>query len=73
MYWQRGRCTLTCVFAVALSVAALAVDGLGAEPYRLQLAAPIETWDEAVPLGNGLTGGLLWRDGKHDQPVARPG
>jgi len=26
----------------------------------LQLAAPILTWDEAVPLGNGLMGGLLW-------------
>ena len=27
---------------------------------NLRLAAPIETWDEAVPLGNGLMGGLLW-------------
>ena len=24
------------------------------------LMAPITTWDEAVPLGNGLMGGLLW-------------
>ena len=24
------------------------------------LTAPITTWDEAVPLGNGLMGGLLW-------------
>ena len=24
------------------------------------MAAPITTWDEAVPLGNGLLGGLLW-------------
>ncbi len=24
------------------------------------LTAPIATWDEAVPLGNGLMGGLLW-------------
>lgn len=30
---------------------------------NLVLAAPIKTWDEAVPLGNGLTGGLLWGDG----------
>ena len=24
------------------------------------LTAPITTWDEAIPLGNGLMGGLLW-------------
>ncbi len=29
----------------------------------LTLKAPIETWDNAVPLGNGLTGGLLWGQG----------
>jgi alpha-L-fucosidase 2 len=26
----------------------------------LALGAPIATWDEALPLGNGLLGGLLW-------------
>ena len=26
----------------------------------LRLAAPITRWDEAVPIGNGLLGGLLW-------------
>ena len=25
-----------------------------------KLQAPITTWDEAVPLGNGLLGGLVW-------------
>ncbi len=30
---------------------------------NLRLAAPIRTWDEAVPLGNGLMGGLLWGEG----------
>jgi hypothetical protein len=30
------------------------------DPFRLELVAPIATWDEAIPLGNGLTGGLLW-------------
>jgi alpha-L-fucosidase 2 len=33
------------------------------EAMRLTLAAPIDTWDEAVPLGNGLLGGLLWGGG----------
>lgn len=27
---------------------------------NLVLKAPITTWDEAIPLGNGLLGGLLW-------------
>lgn len=31
--------------------------------YNLVLTAPITTWDEAVPLGNGLLGGLLWGEG----------
>jgi alpha-L-fucosidase 2 len=28
--------------------------------YDLVLQAPVKTWDEALPLGNGLMGGLLW-------------
>ncbi|MEN8127203.1 MAG: LamG-like jellyroll fold domain-containing protein [Planctomycetota bacterium] len=31
--------------------------------YELKLAAPITTWDEAIPLGNGMLGGLLWGQG----------
>jgi len=30
---------------------------------NLELTAPITRWDEAVPLGNGLLGGLLWGEG----------
>lgn len=30
---------------------------------NLTLTAPIATWDEAIPLGNGLLGGLLWGGG----------
>ncbi len=33
------------------------------EAMKLTLAAPISTWDEALPLGNGLLGGLLWGGG----------
>lgn len=29
----------------------------------LELEAPIDRWDEAIPLGNGLLGGLLWGGG----------
>lgn len=31
--------------------------------FSLSLQAPITTWDEAIPLGNGLSGGLLWGSG----------
>ena len=27
---------------------------------NLVLPAPITSWDEAIPLGNGLLGGLFW-------------
>src|SRR5215471_3221128 len=30
---------------------------------NLKLAAPIKTWDEAIPLGNGTMGVLLWGEG----------
>lgn len=30
---------------------------------NLDMAAPIVRWDEAIPLGNGLLGGLLWGGG----------
>lgn len=36
---------------------------LSSQSKILCLAAPIESWDEAVPLGNGLMGGLLWGGG----------
>ena len=37
---------------------------------NLVLQAPITTWDEAVPLGNGLMGGLLWGEATYDSTVA---
>jgi len=30
------------------------------EVFKLEIEAPIERWDEAIPLGNGLTGCLVW-------------
>jgi len=35
----------------------------GAGVYELKLQAPVTTWDEAIPLGNGMLGGLLWGKG----------
>ncbi len=28
--------------------------------HELHYAAPARTWDEAIPLGNGILGALLW-------------
>ena len=33
-------------------------------PKPLQLSAPITRWDEALPLGNGLIGVLVWGEGR---------
>ena len=48
--------------ALALAGASACPRGLAvqAAPPDLRLAAPIERWDEALPLGNGLLGGLVW-------------
>lgn len=37
---------------------------LGPGPAQnLRLTAPVSRWDDALPLGNGLMGGLLWGEG----------
>ncbi len=48
--------------ALALICAGLSFVSAAVPPadQNLILQAPITTWDEAVPLGNGLMGGLLW-------------
>lgn len=33
--------------------------------FGLTLKAPVNKWDDAIPLGNGMTGGLLW--GKNNE------
>ena len=62
---------ISCAPAVALLFTACA--GFSKNPgesylppasLNLKLEAPIDRWDEAVPLGNGLTGGLLWGEGR---------
>jgi len=47
------------VFAAILSIAVLA----SAPETGLRLDSPVERWDEGIPLGNGLMGGLLWGGG----------
>ena len=50
-----------CVIVVAAALPWVAMAGpLPDSALNLKLAAPIASWDEAIPLGNGLLGGLLW-------------
>ena len=50
---------------VVVLLALLVSSCVGAEQsvYVMELQAPITTWDEAIPLGNGMLGGLLWGQG----------
>jgi len=53
------------VAAVVASAGEVEVAAGPAATSNLELAAPIDRWDEAVPVGNGLTGGLLWGSGSN--------
>ena len=59
-----GASALGCLVAVVAAGADAPGPIAGpAATSSLELAAPIDQWDEAIPLGNGLTGGLLWGSG----------
>jgi alpha-L-fucosidase 2 len=51
------------VLSAAIAAAAPETSRLPEPTLNLQLAAPIKTWDEAIPLGNGTMGVLLWGEG----------
>ncbi|NUQ63561.1 MAG: glycoside hydrolase N-terminal domain-containing protein [Pirellulales bacterium] len=55
--------TLTVVLFCPASLLADS-ERLPSEDLNLALAAPITTWDEGIPLGNGLLGALLWGEGQ---------
>ncbi len=51
-----------------LAAPAVAVEHIAANQPRdshgLHFATPVTVWDEALPLGNGVLGALVWGDGK---------
>src|SRR5512136_2106513 len=51
------RPLLCLIAALPLTLAAAGLPNSSLNP---KLQAPIKTWDEAIPLGNGLLGGLVW-------------
>jgi alpha-L-fucosidase 2 len=62
---SRGAALRAAGAAISLSGVLLApAPAKGQAPASdLRLAAPIARWDEALPLGNGLLGGLVWGGG----------
>lgn len=53
--------------AVVMTLSVLLCGLAGAEPraeHGLHYTTPATVWDEAMPLGNGLLGALVWGDGK---------
>ena len=66
---RRVACATRCLRALDISalVAAITLLTLAQpvlpQPLNLRLAAPIKTWDEAIPLGNGAMGVLFWGEG----------
>ena len=44
-------------------LAAPAAYGLPAPDDGLHFETPVTVWDEALPLGNGILGALVWGDG----------
>ncbi len=51
---------------VLMLLAAPLENGLPRPEHGLQFNTPVTVWDEALPLGNGILGALVWGDG---QPV----
>jgi alpha-L-fucosidase 2 len=54
-------------YAVVVTFSVLLYGLAGAEPraeHALHYTTPALVWDEAMPLGNGLLGALVWGDGK---------
>ena len=59
----RTRLVARVVTACCLALGVHSPTGVAAQPSPTSnpsLAAPVPTWDEGIPLGNGLLGGLLW-------------
>jgi alpha-L-fucosidase 2 len=57
---------------IVVAIAILALFSCSAEPvsvpgekYNLEFTELASSWDEAIPLGNGLLGALIWQNGEH--------
>lgn len=54
-----------CLLALVSSAAAQPIAAHRPQPHHgLRFSTPAKVWDEALPLGNGMLGALVWGDGK---------
>lgn len=62
---MNGTCSAVATAFLTASMTLLTSSGFGAPrpEHGLQYDRPAATWDEAMPLGNGLLGALVWGDG----------
>ncbi len=51
------------LIVIIISTLSLQVAGKPMPKHGLHFETPSKTWDEAIPLGNGLLGALVWGDG----------
>jgi len=63
MHWSK-RVTTFLIWMFFLAVFAVPAHGQGRVEHGLRYDTPAMVWDEAMPLGNGLLGALVWGDGK---------
>ncbi len=63
--WHQTVCLAALAVAGSLAIAEAASAAGPKAASNLVLTAPIDRWDHAIPLGNGLTGGLLWGNGQN--------
>jgi alpha-L-fucosidase 2 len=64
MIWYHSSKVLRVLSAaIIIFVCSLNVAGQPMPKHGLHFETPSQTWDEAIPLGNGLLGALVWGDG----------
>lgn len=65
MMSNRPKIIRTSVFSILIAAACLTPAHAKPRPeHGLHYTTPATVWDEAMPLGNGLLGALVWGDGK---------
>jgi len=56
--------------AIIISACSINAPGKPMPKHGLHFKTPSQTWDEAIPLGNGLLGALVWGDGAAASPTS---
>jgi alpha-L-fucosidase 2 len=64
MRWS-GAQNINRILSIIIIVSIFSIEAVGKPKpkHGLHFETPSQTWDEAIPLGNGLLGALVWGDG----------